>query len=123
MPIRHWRDVMQHVDEGQLAAYVDGALSDAERAVVDAHLTECAECRRQLDEARRVADAARAILATPMAGAPTFDDVLARAGRRRGRWYRPLMWAASVALVAGLSWYSLRPGEVSPAAHEQVAAT
>src|SRR5947208_5116806 len=37
-----------------LSAYLDGALSPAERASVDAHLAVCAQCQTDLDELRYV---------------------------------------------------------------------
>ena len=39
----------------QLSAYLDGALSPAERAAVDAHLASCDDCRARLGELRATA--------------------------------------------------------------------
>lgn len=51
----------------QLAPYVDGALDQQERAVVDAHLRSCERCRREVATATR---ARAAILAIPDAPVP-----------------------------------------------------
>jgi hypothetical protein len=45
----------------QLSEYLDDELSPGERASVDAHLAQCAECARTLDELRRVVATARAL--------------------------------------------------------------
>ena len=44
---------MSHVDDGWLHAYVDGELTAFEHDVpdVEAHLAQCPECRRRLEDA------------------------------------------------------------------------
>ncbi|HEY2823904.1 MAG TPA: zf-HC2 domain-containing protein, partial [Gemmatimonadales bacterium] len=101
---------MPHVDEGQLAAYADGALDTRERAQVDEHLATCAECRSGLEPARTLATQASAILAGagPRVGdLQSFDTVAERARRtRRMRsWVRPAVWAATLVMAVGLGWY------------------
>jgi len=39
-----------HLESAEVAAYLDRALSPAERARVDAHLADCAECRAEVRE-------------------------------------------------------------------------
>ena len=34
-----------HLNEADIAAYLDGAMEDAERRIVEAHLSGCDECR------------------------------------------------------------------------------
>ena len=108
---------MQHLNEGQLHAYLDGgpqASSTAERQVLERHLAECAECRARLEEERRVRDRARAILgaAGPVKlTAPPFEAVLERAARKRVSRSRirpavALAWAASLALALTVGWYA-----------------
>ena len=46
-----------HLTDEQLDDYVDGAMSDAQRASVDTHLASCERCRHAID-------ATRALLAT-----------------------------------------------------------
>ena len=43
-----------HLDAGLLAAFVDGRLETAEAKKVEAHLAECADCRREAIEVRRL---------------------------------------------------------------------
>lgn len=43
-----------HCSEEDLAAYLNGGLSDADRAAADAHLAECHACRTELTTARRL---------------------------------------------------------------------
>ena len=57
------------------SAYVDGALDDAGREKLLAHLVECAECRREVDELRAVRDLLGRTRSHP---APATDDLSAR---------------------------------------------
>ena len=43
---------MQHLDEGTIHAWLDGALSSAETAEVDRHVADCAQCSALAAEAR-----------------------------------------------------------------------
>lgn len=43
-----------HIETGLVAAYVDGRAATAEAAKIEAHLAECADCRRELIEVRRL---------------------------------------------------------------------
>src|SRR5207247_851278 len=45
----------------RLSEYIDGALPEAERAALEAHLAGCAACATTLDELRRVVARARAL--------------------------------------------------------------
>lgn len=99
---------MQHLDEGQLHAYLDG-----QRQGLDQHLAECAACRARLEEERRVRDRARAILGATgptRLAPPPFEAVVERAARRQVSRRRfstvPLAWAASLALALTAGWYA-----------------
>ena len=46
--------IITHVSTERLASYLDGHLTTSERDVVLAHFDECAACRREMTEARRV---------------------------------------------------------------------
>ena len=114
---------MSHVDEGMLHGYLDGELSPAEARGVDAHLAECPECRRRLEDERAlIARAAELLaLATPPDRAlPPF-----RAGDVKPPprvWWQvrlPLAWAATVALALGIGTYLGR--EVNPASQVEKA--
>ncbi len=95
-------------DPGAVAAWVEGALADGERAAVTAHLAACDDCRR--------AAALAATLGT--APAAKVDAGLVaravRAARRRPFW----RWAAAASLVAALalSVWMARPATPPPVA-------
>jgi hypothetical protein len=44
---------MSHVDDGRLNALLDGELDAAEAEAVRAHIADCAECARRLEEAKQ----------------------------------------------------------------------
>jgi Putative zinc-finger len=108
---------MSHVDDGILHGYLDGELSPAEAREVDAHLAQCPDCRRRLEEERAlIARAAELLaLATPPERAlPPFRAGDVKAPTRL--WWQvrlPLAWAATVALALGIGTYLGR--EVNPA--------
>jgi hypothetical protein len=121
---------MSHVDEGQLHAYLDGALGSADaRAQVEDHLRLCADCRSRLDAARRDREEAGQILALLDPGevrVPPMEELQRdrrgegrgepgsgrRGGPARGAGSRRsgpavplrLAWAASVLLALGGGW-------------------
>jgi hypothetical protein len=128
---------MPHLDDGHIAEWIDSAgRRDGEtperrdggttESAVAEHLRECAVCRERVEEARRIAQRARAILgaaAPAVTDTPPFDVVLARAGRvapRRGvmTTWRWLAWAATVVIAGGLGWFARGerlPEEARPA--------
>src|ERR1700704_6917220 len=60
---------MQHLDEGTIHSWLDGALSVDEAARVEAHLKECAQCQAAVAEARGFIAASSRIL-TALDNAP-----------------------------------------------------
>jgi anti-sigma factor RsiW len=46
-----------HLDAALVSAYVDGRAGSADAAKVEAHLVECADCRREVIEVRRLLSA------------------------------------------------------------------
>ncbi|HXT16747.1 MAG TPA: zf-HC2 domain-containing protein [Gemmatimonadaceae bacterium] len=53
---------MQHLDEGTIHAWLDGALNDEETTAIARHLVECATCTAQVAEARgMIAGASRIV--------------------------------------------------------------
>jgi hypothetical protein len=113
---------MSHVDKGALHAYLDGALDEypsGQARRIRMHLERCDLCADALAEARRVRDAAEAILATPELNVapPPLEELkrLARSGGSSAKTSRPrlyrLGWAASVVLALGTGWM-LRGGSV-----------
>ena len=109
-------EMNQHVDEGMIHAWLDGALSPDESARVEAHAASCAECSALVAEARGLLAASSRILASldavPAGVIPGHDagaDQLAALRARRQastrRWWsdRRVLAAASLVLVAGVS--------------------
>jgi TonB family protein len=114
---------MPHIDEGNLHALLDGALTGDAAAAARAHLQLCSNCRARLDEAERIREQADAILAgaAPVTAAPPeFEEILARARAvspspqgppRAGtpaRFGAPrtLAWAASLVLALAGGWWA-----------------
>lgn len=141
---------MSHVDEGLLHAYIDGAFeTDApERAEIEAHLADCADCRVRLEDALRVRDDAQRVLgrlAPPPREAPSWSEIVeahaagtgaapaagsvSASPRRGARPFRQLAWAASLVLALGAGWMAramfTAPGVMpsSPATMQEQAAT
>ncbi|MGB9724327.1 MAG: zf-HC2 domain-containing protein [Chloroflexia bacterium] len=109
---------MKHEDWRLLvSAYCDGEVTPEERAQVEAHLAECAECARALEAYRRLG---RAIRALPQ-GTPS-RTLWARVQEGLARPARPLWWrllpvasAAAMLLAAVVVALLLRPIPSGPA--------
>jgi anti-sigma factor RsiW len=88
---------MQHLDEGTIHSWLDGALSADEAARVEAHVKECPQCASAVAEARGFIAAASRIL-TALDNAPRGVVPVVPPRRR----VDPLVWrvAASVLVVA-----------------------
>ena len=88
---------MQHLDEGRIHSWLDGALSADEAARVEAHVKECPQCAAAVAEARGFIAASTRIL-TALDNAPR-GVIPANAPRRR---FDPMVWrlAATVLVVA-----------------------
>jgi hypothetical protein len=112
---------MSHVDEGQLHAFLDGALDHlpaAEARRIREHLERCGECRTRLEAAADLRRRASGILdgAAPTAvDPPPFETLRRRAAEVRrsptdtpppSTWERAraVAWAASVVLALGVGW-------------------
>jgi hypothetical protein len=94
---------MNHLDEGTIHAWLDGALDSAQSADVEAHVKGCAECSAKVAEARGLIAASSRILValddTPGNVIPKKAPVSAPARRRfsTASWVSGL--AAAVVLV------------------------
>ena len=114
---------MSHVDDGMLHAYLDGELAPVDARGVDAHLAQCPDCRRRLDEERALIARAAELLALatpPDRLVPPFRAGDVKAPTRV--WWRvrlPLAWAATVALALGIGSYLGR--EATPARQAEMA--
>jgi anti-sigma factor RsiW len=105
----------------QLSDYLDAELSDQEQRAVAAHVAECADCARTLDELRAVVERARALKAIEpsaelwngIAERITSAEAARPAGglvgaRRRFSFTWPELVAASLLLVLVSGWAALR---------------
>ena len=87
---------MQHLDEGTIHAWLDGALTPEEAAQADAHVKDCPQCQAAVAEARGFIAASSRIL-TALDDAPR--GVIPVAPKQR---VQPWVWrvAATVVVVA-----------------------
>src|SRR4051812_11537934 len=103
---------MQHLDEGTIHSWLDGALSADEAAQAEAHVKECAQCATAVAEARGFIAASSRIL-TSLDNVP--KGVVPIAQRRRVRNW-PIWRAAAAVLVVALgSFVVLRDRVAAPA--------
>lgn len=104
------------------SALLDGELNPEEREQVEAHLSGCAECLRELNALKQVDDAYSAL--GSVSAPADFEDRVQQAIRPRvlrfpdwavsgpGRWMRPVAALAALVLVMFGAIYLLRPAPV-----------
>src|SRR5205814_6752510 len=99
-------DYMQHLDEGTIHAWLDGALDAEESARVEEHVAQCAKCSAAVAEARGFAAGASRILTAldqiPGGVAPrsaTFDVKQRRSPSLWGALHLTPARAAAAALI------------------------
>ena len=117
---------MQHLDEGTIHAWLDGALAPNEASAAEAHVQTCEQCSRAVAEARGLIAASSRILAAlddvPAVQAPLTFPV---AARRRIPWWRRAgvsYAAAAVALLAVGTTYVMRSASRDALIEEPAAA-
>jgi anti-sigma factor RsiW len=104
---------MMHPEQTSIVPYLRGELGESERRTLDAHLADCVECRRDLDDFRLMLD--DLAHAAPKAPEPHWgayrvemreklDRRLGR-GRTSRRWW-PISVALSGALVGVLVFFA-----------------
>lgn len=95
-------DRMQHLDEGTIHAWLDGALSADEAARVDMHVTSCETCSEAVAEVRGLIAASSRIL-TALDDVPRAGARGGRGDRRRREWFlvRSRIAAVVALVVAG----------------------
>jgi hypothetical protein len=85
---------MQHLDEGTIHSWLDGALSADEAARVEAHVAECPQCATAVAEARGFIAASSRILTAldhvPRGVVPAAHPV---------KWYNRSAWRAAAAVL------------------------
>ncbi len=80
-----------------LSQYIDGEVTPAERARIEAHLATCEACRRELIQLRRVVSLLHSV---PMAPAPRSFALTPRMAPAPRRWWRLSEYAPVAAAVA-----------------------
>jgi len=85
---------MQHLDEGTIHSWLDGALAADEAARVDAHVAECPECAATVAEARGFIAGSSRIL-TALDNAPRGVIPVAAPKRR----VDPIVWRVAATLL------------------------
>lgn len=94
----------------RIALYVDREVTGAEALEIEAHLTECADCRHEYDDLRATVDAVRG--ACPIYEVPerSYAAIEKMVGdwerRKRQRRWVPAMAAAAVLIVAASAWWA-----------------
>ena len=114
---------MNHIDEGTIHAWLDGALSADEAAQVESHVAQCASCSAAVAEARGlIAGASRILMAlddvpgnvVPKRAAGVAPAVTAPIARRR---WRAAPWvtgiAAALILAVGVTTMKREPGRMA----------
>jgi len=93
----------------RIALYVDREVAGTEALDFEAHLTECAECRREYDELRATVDAVRGanpIYEVPERSYAAVEGMVAKWERRqRQRRWVPAVAAAAVLLAMIAAWW------------------
>ena len=93
---------MQHLDEGIIHAWLDGALPSAEAAQVETHAATCAECAARVAEARGlIAGSSRIVSALDVVPANVIPMPSASARESSSLW-RKLALTPSRAAIAAL---------------------
>lgn len=112
----------------QLSAYLDGEMSEVDRAALEAHLHTCADCGETLAALRRIALRARSLEDRPPSRdlwSGIADRIGAGSRRRRLTFSVPQLLAAGIALavLSGGSAWLLHPGApaVTPVALDSTA--
>ena len=85
---------MQHLDEGTIHSWLDGALAPDEAAQVESHVAECPECAAAVAEARGFIAASSRIL-TALDNAPRGVIPVAAPKRR----VDPIVWRVAATLL------------------------
>jgi anti-sigma factor RsiW len=92
----------------RIALYVDREVTGTEALEFEAHLTECADCRREYDELRETVDALRG--ATPLYEVPEQSHAAVQgmvadwAKRQKQRRWVPVAAAAAVLVTVAITW-------------------
>ena len=97
-----------HPDTHQLAAYLDGALGDAERADMRAHVLTCATCAARLERLRH--DGRRIMVALSSGAAPDVRPAVRARRRRSAARAWPVRGLALAGALAALLLFAVLAG-------------
>ncbi|HET9634921.1 MAG TPA: zf-HC2 domain-containing protein [Gemmatimonadaceae bacterium] len=112
---------MQHLDEGTIHAWLDGALTPDEAAQADAHVKDCPQCQAAVAEARGFIAASSRIL-TALDDAPRGVIPVAAPRRRVQPWIWRVAATALVVATGTLLLVKQRGGERTIASRAESAA-
>jgi hypothetical protein len=110
---------MQHPDEGELHAWLDGQLDAARVAELEAHVAACPSCADAVAEARGLIAASTRILSAldvvPGGVLPGEPERVQPPAAARRPWNIPLRAAAvlMVAVIGAVTWTRIRPDRVA----------
>ena len=91
------------VQRERLSAYLDSELAAPERTDVEAHLSDCDECQRELAALRQTRSLLRALPAPALPRAFTLPETPAPSHRRAAPvWARPAQALGGLAAIVGL---------------------
>jgi hypothetical protein len=124
----HRKEIMRHIPEEELHAYLDQALSRSQCVEIESHLAACPSCQALRDSIAALRDRTTALLAKLAPSRrfpPAFDSLRDRAAVAASARRRRLhlgAWAASLVAALGLGWTAnylmpARPAAPTPIAH------
>jgi hypothetical protein len=123
----HPKEIMRHIPEEELHAYLDQGLSRSQCVEIESHLAACPSCQALRDRIAALRDRTTALLAklAPRRGfPPAFDSLRDRAAVavsvRRRRLHLGA-WAASLVAALGLGWTASYVMTARPAAPTRIA--
>jgi hypothetical protein len=123
----HPKEIMRHIPEEELHAYLDQGLSRSQCVEIESHLAVCSSCQALRDNIAALRDRTTALLAKlapPRGFPPAFDSLRERAAvaatARRRRLHLGA-WAASLLAALGLGWTANYLMTARPAASSQIA--
>lgn len=110
-----------HLDENDVARYVDGRVTEVERRDLESHLAGCPECSRRVAETRQILDQVRKQEASPLNSearqeAETFGIEGKERRKEARRSFRPAAMAGIVVVLLGLAgilYWQFREAEPS----------
>lgn len=108
---------MQHLDEGTIHAWLDGALTADEAARAEAHVKDCAQCQAAVAEARGFIAASSRIL-TALDNAPR-GVIPATAPKKR---LQPWVWRVAATVLVVATGTVLLVRERTSIVHKEIAA-